>query len=247
MNIITLIFGIMSVSPIVGQVLDVKHDHYGNEYILKINSLEKLSSEGEKISEYDLPQTSYISSFDVSNPMRVLVFSSDFNRVLFLDNYLSQISDAIKLDDFDYYNSLLACTASRGGFWIFDGARSQIVHVDPLGNQDLKSGEVENQGKPIFLHEYERQLFLAFDDGNVLIFNAYAGFIKQLPLSFNGCPLVKNDCIYYFKKNMLFKYYLKKAESEEIMTLPVPVERFSIINNVLVYVSNGNLNRIQMR
>ncbi|MDA3911919.1 MAG: hypothetical protein PF448_11255 [Bacteroidales bacterium] len=245
--LIALLMGIISVFPLVGQVLDIQHDHHGNEYILKKNRLEKLNAEGKLISVYDLPQTSYISSFDVSNPMRILIFSSDFNQIMFLDNYLSEISDAILLDDYDYYNSLLACTAARGGFWIFDGARNQIVHIDPLGNQDLKSGEIENQGNPVLLQVHERQLFLAFDNGNLLIFNTYAGFVKQLPLGFSSLPTVKNDCIYYFKSNVLFQYQLKDAESNEIMTLPVPVERFSIIGNELIYLSDGNLNRIQMR
>ncbi|MEA1875027.1 MAG: hypothetical protein U9N51_11485 [Bacteroidota bacterium] len=230
-----------------GQVLDVQYDHHGNKYVLKENRLEKINAEGKLISVYDLPQTSYVTGFDVSNPMRILVFSSGFNTVLFLDNYLSEISDAILLDNYDYYNSLLACTAARGGFWIFDGTRNQIVHIDPLGNQDLKSGEIETSGKPIFLQEYERQLFLSYDSGNLLIFNGYAGFVKTLPLAFLGRPVVKNDCVYYIKDRALFCYDLNRAESKEIMSIPVPIKRFSIYGDEFVYLFKGNLNRSQMR
>lgn len=242
-----ILIGLTGAFSLAGQVVDVQHDHHGNEYVLKANRLEKINSEGKLISVYDLPQTSYITSFDVSNPMRILIFSSDFNQIMFLDNYLSIISNAILLDNYDYYNVLLACTAARGGFWIFDGARNQIVHIDPLGNQDLKSGEIKNQAKPISMQAYQRQLFLAFDNGNLLIFNAYAGFVKQLPLEFSSRPLVKNNSIYYFKSNVLYRYHLKTAESQEIMTLPVAVKDFSINENELIYLSEGNLNRIQMR
>jgi len=245
--VIALVLLLVIVFCAQGQVIDIQHDHYGNEYVLNENRLEKRNTDGALVGIFDLPQTAYVTSFDVSNPMRILVFSSDFNTVLFLDNYLSQITEAIQLDDFDYYNCLLACSASRGGFWIFDGSRNQIVHIDPLGSQDLKSGEIELVGKPIFLQEYERQLFLSDDSGNLLIFNGYAGFVKSLPLGFSGCPVVKNDCVYYVKEQVLFCYDLNHAESKEIMRLPVPIKRFSINDNVFVYRFDGNLKRIQMR
>lgn len=236
-----------ALSSVSGQTLQLKHDLYGNAYILKPDRLEKLNPKGEKICQFDLPQSAYITSFDVSNPMRILIFSSDFNTVLFLDKYLNPVSEAFELDKINRYQNLLACTASRGGFWIYDADNHQVVHVDPLGNTDLSSGEIQqNQSKPIFLQEQNRQLYLAFDDGRLMVFNAYAAYEKTLPFNFTTPPLIQNDTLFFINEQTLFAYDFVTAELNVMIELPYVFHVFSIVNQQVIYPQGDNLKRINL-
>ncbi len=240
-----LIFFVLS--SVSGQTLQLKYDLYGNAYVLKADRLEKLNANGKIICQFDLPQSSYITSFDVSNPMRIMVFSADFNTVLFLDKYLNPVSEAFELDGINRYHNVLACTASRGGFWIYDADKHQVVHVDPLGNTDLSSGEIQqNQSNPILLQEQNRQLYLAFDDGRLMVFNAYAAYEKTLPLNFSTPPVIQNDTLYFINKNTLFAYNFITAELDALIELPDDIQIFSIVNQQLIYPQSDNLKRINL-
>ncbi|MCK7537529.1 MAG: hypothetical protein MZV63_44530 [Marinilabiliales bacterium] len=71
-----------------------------------------------------------IHSVDVSDPFRILIFYKGFNRIVFLDNKLSELLSNIQLNDLGYFHVVAAAASVRGGFWIYDTDFSKLIFID---------------------------------------------------------------------------------------------------------------------
>ena len=63
----------------------IKSDHLGNVYLMKNNTLIKTAGELKERYTYDWQSNGDISYIDVSDPMRLILFSESANSAVFLD------------------------------------------------------------------------------------------------------------------------------------------------------------------
>jgi len=61
-----------------------------------------------------------ITSIDCTNPLKMLVYYKDFQQLVFLDNQLTQNSEAISLEDLGYEQTDLICTSMNNSFWLYN-------------------------------------------------------------------------------------------------------------------------------
>ncbi|MDD3740017.1 MAG: hypothetical protein PHH30_02140, partial [Bacteroidales bacterium] len=111
----------------------VRVDNLGYIYLVKGTQLSRYDSDLIKLAQYDYKLNGEITSVDVSDPFRLLVFYKDFNRIVFLDNYLAELRDPIYLDDILIYSTDAVCSSNQGGFRVFDNQNSSVVSF----NKDL--------------------------------------------------------------------------------------------------------------
>jgi hypothetical protein len=200
-----------------GELIDIQHDHHGNLYLLFEAKLEKYDTDFRLISEYDLPESGYVTSIDVSNPMRILIFSDTFNTIQFLDNYLNPLFSAFHLTEIGHQNVSAVCTAARGGFWIFDEDYAQIFHIDMDKTSNIISGELHLlSGVPNIIRENNRQLYLGVQNKQIYVFNEFGAYIKTLPIQYDKRFIVTNNFLYYQQDSKLFQYNLILADNKKI-------------------------------
>lgn len=206
-KLLLLILLSMTYTGLFSQTWQIAIDHYGNCYTIDGSTLTKTFSNNKQTQHYDLPASNFISSIDISNPLRILIFSKEFNSVLFLDNQLSPLGDAFLLEEKGIYNTPVACYASRGGFWIYDGAENKIKHIDSNGLINIESGQLPASNQdPVFMKEYKSNLYLGFAEKGILIFNTYAAYIKTLPLKHDLPALITDSYIIFSKGKDIFIY-----------------------------------------
>ena len=131
---------ILNSTPVVAETF-IGLDGLGNYYYIKNNVFTKQSN--DQVLEYKNISFGKISSVDIINPLKILLFYENFNTVITLDNQLNEIQK-INFSDFD--NSIVVTKigmASQNQFWIYNSINQKIGLYDYLKNS------IKTIGNPI--------------------------------------------------------------------------------------------------
>lgn len=208
--------------------VDVEGDMYGtdplgNVYVIKDNSLKKFSNQHVQAAYYTNAFLGNIHSVDVSDPLRILVFYKDYNQVVWVDNFLSEIRSPIWLDDLGIDQVELVCSSNQGGFWAFNSLNNQLqyfdvnlklIHESPTLNI-LTGPDIS----PTFMIEKSRMLYLNVPGTGVLVFDRFGNYSKTLPVNVPSFFQVTDSYLYYLKEGELFSYNLRTAETS-LLAIP---------------------------
>jgi len=157
-----------------------------NELFVKNkNILYKINNKGEILYTYNSPIGTDIEHVDIYNPMQILVFSKNFNKVIVLNNKLSELSKPISLDNFNHSNVSIICSSASGGFWIFDNNLRKFIHYNNQMQQNIVSNDIYSMpfyknDFPTNLVENANNLIAFFPNSGIMIFNRNGNFIKHI-------------------------------------------------------------------
>lgn len=99
-------------------------DTYGSMYSVSSNALLKTNEE-QQFNYADFTLGS-ITEVDIVNPLRILVYYSDFNIVVFLDNTLNEI-ERINFNEVEgYLNIETVRVANNNSVWVFNKDNQQL-------------------------------------------------------------------------------------------------------------------------
>jgi len=231
-------------------MLDV--DRLGNIYLVKDNVVSKYDSDMNFICSYDNYPAGSMSSLDVSNPFKIIVFYSEFNKLIYLDSKLAELLSPLMLDDAGLYNIKVVCSSSFGGFWVFDEQNSCVRRV-------TANLEVSQQGTNIYdkigdadivaMRESINYLFLLTNDGKVLILDKFGNFYRIFETD-GQCSdfCVDNDILYYNRNGEIVAYNVADDKSVPIPTEGTKADKFRIRHNLLYLLVDNKLDcrKIQM-
>ena len=113
--VLSLLFGFAEAQDFVLWSKDVdasavEVDRLGNIYLVRNNTVAKYDAEMNFICAYDNYPAGSMSSLDVSNPFKVIVFYSEFNKLIYLDSKLAELLSPLMLDDAGLYNIKVVCS-----------------------------------------------------------------------------------------------------------------------------------------
>lgn len=188
----------------------IEIDNLQNIYTLKNTTVSKYDKKGNFLSEYSNSQYGNITSCDISDPMRILLFYEEYNQVIFLDNELAEISSPIMLDDLNQGQVKLACSSEQSGFWIYSQQNQELLHYNTdlhliNKSQRLSSVIVENI-EPNFLIEKNNKLYLNIPGYGIMLFNIYGNYMKTIPIKELDDFQVKNQKIIFNTENCLVQF-----------------------------------------
>lgn len=198
----------------------VSMDALNKIYLVRDQTITKADSKGKQLCTYRNNALGRISSSDVSDPLRILLFYRDFNQVVFLDNTLSELRSPLLLDDLQIYSCEIACSSKDGGFWLYDSRIKQIVYVNKELLAETYTGNIdavtETKEPPTFLCERNGNIHIYFPDAGLLIFDRFGGFISRKavlsvkPVNINGNKFV------YLKGANIETYDLVSLEEKKV-------------------------------
>src|SRR5688572_3667151 len=84
-------------------------DNFGNIYTVKNEELCKYLPNGKRHARYSNLRYGNITSLDVSNPLKILLYYRDFQQIIFLDNQLSVNSNPVSLELLGLEQAHLVC------------------------------------------------------------------------------------------------------------------------------------------
>jgi hypothetical protein len=175
-------------------------DSYGNYYFINNNILFKQGSDGTlKFGDYQLGK---ISSVDIINPLKILVFYRDLNTVVFLDNKLNEIE---RINFNTLYNNMNINTATNAGnnrLWLFNLDTSQLE----LFNYRTLQKTIVSQPFAGDLYSQASNFNYCFilTDSKLLTFNVYGSLLFEMESLGYEKIVQQNENLVALKENSLF-------------------------------------------
>ncbi|MGB5243899.1 MAG: hypothetical protein WBN50_09805 [Lutimonas sp.] len=163
-----------------GQTLDADYfigkDPLENMYYVKNNTLFKKS---EKLNlNYQNPNLGRLSSVDITNPFKIILFYKDFNTVVILDNNLNPHLAAIGLGSVNYS---LVSFASENNLWLYSTENNMLELFDYQLNQTRITSQ------PLYFYHADfiaseivstnQYVYLVGAEG-ILAFNQYGSYLS---------------------------------------------------------------------
>jgi hypothetical protein len=104
----------------------IETDPLGFIYSVDEQEIIKHDAKGKILSRFSTRNYGNITSVDVSNPLKIILFFKDFSAMLILDNMLNPSGDIIALENLGIPRAGGVCRAFDNGFWIFDTDKIQL-------------------------------------------------------------------------------------------------------------------------
>lgn len=118
--------------------------------------------------------------------MRILLFYKNANKIIFLDNQLSENSDVLDLFKLPSITVSTVCNSSNNQFWIFDANNTELLKIGADMSISLRTGNLNNQINekitPTLIKEVNNQLYLLDQKLGIFVFDYFGTLIKKIPL-----------------------------------------------------------------
>lgn len=152
-----------------------------NIYALNDDALVKYDKQGAKMHQYSNSLLGNISSFDVSNPLRILLFYDESNAIVFLNQQMTEINEPLYLNTLDDLEASVASSSSSGGFWVFDRLSMSLKYFDSQRKNTIESDNLSfalHENEPFGLVENNQMVYLQTKN-KILVFDVYGSYLKE--------------------------------------------------------------------
>jgi hypothetical protein len=198
-------------------------DALGNIYIINGSEISRYDRDYRNIARYANAYLGQPASLDVSDPLRILTFYKDYNTLLWLDNFLTELRSPVRLDELGYEQVELVCSSSQGGFWIYNSLTDQIHSFDAgmnLVHESISLRPMLGRSEgPVFIVEKNRNIYLGFPGTGILVFDRFGNYRKTLPVTGISRFQVTDSYLFYMREEAFFRFSLTEGTETEI-TLP---------------------------
>ena len=218
-------------------------DKLGNIYACDGTAIDKYDGGGNLLFSYSALSMGRISFVDAYNPLKILIFSKDFMRLLFLDHKLAAQQGAYILSDFNIFPTCV-CMSYDNGFWVYDEQQKQLFRYDARQNVSNKSQCISNftekEVNPSFIKESETGFLLVNDRENgILIFDRFGTYLKTLPV-FTDYFYVMSNQVLYIQENKLKSIHIQTLEQLTIALPEDNIQQLCIENKRMVVLTKEN-------
>jgi hypothetical protein len=198
-------------------------DKLGNVYAVANEEVFKFDAQGNLLQKNSLKSYGSLFSLDVSNPMKILAFYKDYNKVLFLDNMLAPTASSIDLSSIGFDQVTLTCSSHDNGMWVFNSLNFELVRMEPTLKISHQSGNIAQLTgsaiKPTSLFESNNKVYLCDTLFGVLVFDVFGTYIKTIPIKSIVDLQLENNVLYFIDKKGFGNFNLELLQQNEL-TLP---------------------------
>lgn len=230
-----------------GKMLRV--DNLGNTYVVtQRNELRKYDNKGAFQQFYNEFRFGKISHVDVSNPMKKVVYFSQYYTIRILDVTLST-KGLVSLLNMGFDKVTAVCQSLDNHLWIYDEISFQLKKISDkltiIQESENLSTLLQLNILPNFILEKDNILMLNDPEEGILIFDVYTTYIKTIPIKgLNEFQKIK-DFLYYYKDGKLNSFHMKTLEfkeikipevNEEIVSVKIEVNLLSVLTKTKLYI-----------
>ncbi|HLG02541.1 MAG TPA: hypothetical protein VI731_03035 [Bacteroidia bacterium] len=193
-------------------------DNLGNAYMIQAETIAKFLPNCSFFRAYSNKTFGAITSADATNPLRIVLFYRDFNRVVFLDDMMSQNGDPVELETFGFPTATLVCSSRDNGLWIFERQNNELIRLNRNMQIEQRTGNlaqiIDTTLQPNFLIEKDTKLFLNNPVSGVLVFDLFGTYSKTIPVKgIRALQVIDDNVVYYNNHRLLMWDMLTNEES----------------------------------
>ncbi len=200
--------------PIVKKVKDFSVDNMGNYYLLTTNNqLLKYNANGDSVGVFnDTRKYGSLHSFDVTNPLKVLLYYKDFSSILILDRFLN-VRSILDLRKMDMLQVKAYALSYDNNVWVYDELTGKIKKIDEGGKLLLESSDLRvalgEAPSPETLIDNDGKLYMYDEGSGFYIFDYYGALQNKIPLTYWKHVAVEHSNIYGISGDALNIYEIK--------------------------------------
>lgn len=210
-------------------------DKYGAMYSIKNNTLYKKTP--EKTFHFSSPQLGSLSTVDILNPLKIVLFYKHSNTVVLLDDNLSEIQQF----NFNTYQPLktvgFATKANQNALWIFN------IDSQELEIYNYKRRATEAQSLPITGQVIQQKSNFAncwlLTQTALLHYNIYGSFINAYPAENITKIAFYNKTLLVLKEGKLHLINLRTHKMTQLQLPEIGLKDFSLVGEN-IYLYDGN-------
>ena len=204
-------------------IRDIAVDKLGKIYkIYSDNTLEVQQQGALPDYQYANNQWGPISSMDVTNPMKILLFYKNSSYIVLLDNTLSDLGFK-SLTSLGYPDVTAVASSNDNHLWIYDAASYRLLKINIDGHIITSSVNMTEWNlhdmRPIHLVERDNKVYATDPNIGVLIFDNFGQYIRTIPIKALNRIYPSPPNFIYQKDRRLLVYDLTLFESR-ILELP---------------------------
>lgn len=182
-------------------------DNLGNAYLIDGATINKFDSIGVLQKSFSNKNFGAITSADATNALRIILFYKDFNRIITLDNTLSEIAEATALETIGFPLTALAAASHDNGLWIYDQTNFELVRLNRNLQIENRTGNLSQvlgiALQPNFIIEKDNRLFLNNPSTGIMIFDIFGTYSKTIPeKELKNFQVLDEHIIYYRKPEL---------------------------------------------
>lgn len=128
-----------------------------------------------------------ITSIDVSNPLKALIFYGDFGIIRFLDNTLTEVEQIKLQDSGKFFNVAAAALSNDNNIWIYDIQWQRIYKINSTFEILRETNVFNDLGlggfKPFKMAEKANLLVAGSKENGFVIFDNFGQMKKQISVA----------------------------------------------------------------
>lgn len=212
-------------------------DIYQNIYVVDKNStLSKLNSTGGFISSYGDGKFGSLTSINVLNPMKIMLFYKESGVILFLDEKLTPISEPFYLFEKNYQHISLASFSFSNQIILFDPIDSKLFLLDFFMNEISQNQITVKDFNPTKLIPiYEKGIVFHDPLNGLIFFDSFGTFEKSISILTNAEIQISGNKVGYFENNIWYEYDFQNLDLRELK-----VENLIITTNPIAQLKKPN-------
>lgn len=156
-------------------------DRLNRVYVVNPSGLFQYDSQCNQTASFTKRINGGITSVDVSNPLKILVFSQAEQKIYLLNDQL-HLQSAINLSDLGVMQATLVCHSRSDGFRVFDQATLRLLRFDynlnRIQENDLSQAFNEHF-EPVMMAENEKIIAISNHASGVLFFDRFGNYIQN--------------------------------------------------------------------
>lgn len=199
---------------IAGKFNTLNVDVLGNMYVItETNQLKKMNSNGDSLSTFnEVKKFGNVTSIDVSNPLKVILFYKNFTTAVVLDRQLTY-RNSINFKQQNIFKVKTVTTSYDNNIWIFDEQQLKIKKIKDNGTTIQESADLRQLFDEVptatRLIDKDNSLYLYDIQKGFFVFDYYGSLKQRLPLKGWTNIAIANNTIFGIIGDTLINYDIK--------------------------------------
>lgn len=195
-------------------------DQLNSLYVVRQGEIVKFDAEGEEVARYSNKLIGEDILLDVTNPMKVILYSPDQMRLIFLDSRLGEMQEQINLFSVGYEQISLAATSHSNGVWLYDPIHFILIRMDQNMEEERRSLNLAQMLRleffPTSLVEVNNRVYLSDPQHGVFVFDIFGNFMRKIPIKDIDHLVVSDSHLFYVKGGVIYALHLRDSSEEEV-------------------------------
>jgi hypothetical protein len=223
-------------------------DALGNIYLITpTDQLKKIKPDGTLTAVYnDVKRYGKISTIDVRNPLKVLVYYKNYSAIVVLDKLLT-FRNQIELKPLQFFEVNAIANTYDNNIWIYDEQNFRIKKIDDKGVLLLDYPDLRNEfniaPSAEKIIDEDNQLYLIDKEQGVFIFDYYGAYKSNIPLKDLSHVAVEKNCLIGFTDRIMEVIQLKNLTTKKyaLPVLPEKIKSIKFVNNKLYILTQKSI------